>query len=100
MAGIKLKKLQTLKEDDYGLKAEALIAAIEEDRANGLLPFLLVATVGTTSTCAVDDVKVGAVGHFQSEMFQNMINFVSSQVLLHKIVIEIETALESSAILS
>uniref|UniRef100_A0A914X7V8 Aromatic-L-amino-acid decarboxylase n=1 Tax=Plectus sambesii TaxID=2011161 RepID=A0A914X7V8_9BILA len=52
-----MRKLRTYKENDYGLKADVLAAAIKEDRAHGLIPFLLVATVGTTPTCAVDDVK-------------------------------------------
>lgn len=38
----------------YQLDVAALRAAIDEDRANGWLPFAVVATAGTTSTTSVD----------------------------------------------
>jgi aromatic-L-amino-acid decarboxylase len=43
-------------DDQYRMNAEALGAAIEEDRAAGWLPIAVVATVGTTSTTSVDPV--------------------------------------------
>ena len=39
---------------DYRMKAEALAAAIAEDRAAGWTPFCVVATLGTTSSTSVD----------------------------------------------
>uniref|UniRef100_A0A914VWP3 Aromatic-L-amino-acid decarboxylase n=1 Tax=Plectus sambesii TaxID=2011161 RepID=A0A914VWP3_9BILA len=56
LAGVKMRKLQTSRGSNYSLKGETLAAAIKEDRAQGLIPFYVVATVGTTPTCAVDDV--------------------------------------------
>jgi hypothetical protein len=44
-------------EDDYALQPGVLEAAIQEDIAAGLLPFYVVATIGTTSSCAVDPVS-------------------------------------------
>ena len=41
---------------DLAMNAEALRTAIAEDRAAGLLPIAVVATVGTTSTAAIDPV--------------------------------------------
>jgi aromatic-L-amino-acid decarboxylase len=41
---------------DYRMRADALKAAIAEDRADGILPIAVVATVGTTSTTSIDPV--------------------------------------------
>jgi aromatic-L-amino-acid/L-tryptophan decarboxylase len=41
---------------EFRMNAKALVAAIEEDKKNGWLPFALVATVGTTSTTSIDPV--------------------------------------------
>ncbi|KAK0417444.1 hypothetical protein QR680_013013 [Steinernema hermaphroditum] len=57
LAGVKLRKLRSAVDEllgNFGICAEALEAAIAEDRAAGLIPFILVATIGTTSTCGVD----------------------------------------------
>ncbi len=43
-------------DDSYRMRPEALARAISEDRAAGWLPFCVVATVGTTSTTAIDPV--------------------------------------------
>ncbi len=42
---------------EYRMRPDALAAAIEQDRAAGLRPFCIVATVGTTSTTSVDPVE-------------------------------------------
>ncbi len=41
----------------FEMDAEKLSQAISEDKANGFLPFCVVATVGTTSTTSVDPVE-------------------------------------------
>jgi aromatic-L-amino-acid decarboxylase len=43
-------------DDEYRMDAQALARAIDEDKRNGLLPFCVVATVGTTSTASIDPV--------------------------------------------
>ncbi|KAI3387514.1 hypothetical protein SNEBB_003086 [Seison nebaliae] len=54
---IALVKLRLLKSDDrsLSLKRETLQEAIDEDRRNGLIPFHVVCTLGTTGACAFDD---------------------------------------------
>ena len=41
---------------EYALDPADLSAAIEEDIALGLIPFYLVGTIGSTSSCAVDPI--------------------------------------------
>ena len=50
-----LRKIPTDKE--FRMDTGALAAAIEEDKANGIVPFCIVATVGTTSTSSIDPVS-------------------------------------------
>uniref|UniRef100_A0A1I7YAG3 Aromatic-L-amino-acid decarboxylase n=1 Tax=Steinernema glaseri TaxID=37863 RepID=A0A1I7YAG3_9BILA len=65
LAGVKLRKLRSAVDSrlgNYGVRAETLAAAIDEDRAAGLIPFIFIATIGTTSTCGVDSlVALGPV---------------------------------------
>src|SRR2546429_7620158 len=49
-----LRKIPTDKE--FRMDAKALAEAIEEDKRNGVVPFCVVATVGTTSTSSIDPV--------------------------------------------
>jgi aromatic-L-amino-acid decarboxylase len=43
-------------DDQFRMIPEALAEAIAEDKRNGILPFCIVATVGTTSTSSIDPV--------------------------------------------
>ncbi|KAG8190587.1 hypothetical protein JTE90_014063 [Oedothorax gibbosus] len=47
------------------LRGDALAKAIKEDRDKGLIPFIVVATLGTTNTCAFDNLK--EIGHVCNE---------------------------------
>jgi aromatic-L-amino-acid decarboxylase len=49
-----LRKIAT--DSDFRMDANALAAAIEEDKRDGFIPFCVVATVGTTSTSSIDPV--------------------------------------------
>jgi aromatic-L-amino-acid decarboxylase len=56
--GIGQKNVRKIPVDaDYRMRPDALAAAIEHDRAAGLRPFCVVATVGTTSTTSIDPVE-------------------------------------------
>jgi aromatic-L-amino-acid/L-tryptophan decarboxylase len=55
--GLGRRSLRKVEADsEFRMDAAALSRAIEEDRAAGLLPFCVVATVGTTSTTSIDPV--------------------------------------------
>uniref|UniRef100_A0A224X465 Tryptophan decarboxylase n=1 Tax=Hypericum kalmianum TaxID=473045 RepID=A0A224X465_9ROSI len=61
IAGIHPENCRLLETDSstyYTLSQESLSAAISEDVATGLIPFFLCATVGTTSSTAVDPLLV------------------------------------------
>jgi aromatic-L-amino-acid decarboxylase len=51
-----LRKIPT--DAEFRMDARALAHAIEEDKSNGVLPFCVVATVGTTSTTSIDPVPL------------------------------------------
>src|SRR6202795_5211919 len=51
-----LRKIPT--DSEFRMDVGALAEAIEEDKRNGILPFCVVATVGTTSTSSVDPVPL------------------------------------------
>ena len=55
LAGVRMRLLDTDK--DLAITGDILEAAIREDKALGLIPFCCVATLGTTSSCAFDDLK-------------------------------------------
>ena len=50
-----LRKIPT--DSEFRMDAKALAEAIEEDKRNGIVPFCIVATVGTTSTSSIDPVR-------------------------------------------
>jgi aromatic-L-amino-acid decarboxylase len=49
-----LRKIPT--DSEFRMDSKALAAAVAEDKENGILPFCVVATVGTTSTSSIDPV--------------------------------------------
>jgi aromatic-L-amino-acid decarboxylase len=55
--GLGQRSLRKIPSDgEFRMDAMALAAAVEEDKAGGMLPFCVVATVGTTSTSSIDPV--------------------------------------------
>lgn len=83
LLGLQWRAVEVSEKDDYALRGDALRAAIDADSAKGYYPFFVgksscprdhqpltpaVATVGTTSTGAVDHVaEIGQVGELASE---------------------------------
>ncbi|HEY1264458.1 MAG TPA: pyridoxal-dependent decarboxylase [Terriglobales bacterium] len=63
IAGIGADNLRLIEADDtFAMRPEALAQQIEQDKRAGLLPFFVCATVGTTSSNAIDPVrKIGEV---------------------------------------
>lgn len=60
LGAIKMKLLPT--DENLSLRGDTLMAAIQKDRENGLIPFFVVATLGTTNTCAFDNlIEIGKV---------------------------------------
>jgi len=56
--GIGQKNVRKIPVDgEYRMRSDALSSAMEQDRAAGLRPFCVVATVGTTSTTSIDPVE-------------------------------------------
>ncbi|GFO46412.1 dopamine decarboxylase [Plakobranchus ocellatus] len=57
-AKLALVEIRCLKTDDkFALRGTTLASAVREDRKKGLIPFFVCATVGTTSTCAIDNIS-------------------------------------------
>lgn len=63
LAGVGDRGLHLVEVDEnLAMRPEALRAAIEQDRAAGQVPALVVATIGTTSTTAIDPIPaIGAI---------------------------------------
>ncbi|TFK45883.1 hypothetical protein OE88DRAFT_1715176 [Heliocybe sulcata] len=60
--GLQVRVLDVKAEDNFAVRGESVKKAIEEDRESGREPFVLVATVGTTSSGAVDRIdEIGTV---------------------------------------
>ncbi|XP_021356996.1 aromatic-L-amino-acid decarboxylase-like [Mizuhopecten yessoensis] len=55
LGAVRMRKLDT--DDKFSLRGETLRKAIEEDKASGLIPFFLCASLGTTGTCAFDNLE-------------------------------------------
>ncbi|KAF8141304.1 pyridoxal phosphate-dependent transferase [Boletus edulis] len=52
--GLNVRALAVTSEDNYALRGATLKRALEEDAEAGMHPFMLIATVGTTSSGAID----------------------------------------------
>ncbi|KAF4567801.1 hypothetical protein EYR40_006810 [Pleurotus pulmonarius] len=60
--GLSVRALEVTWEDKFSLRGETLRKALEADEKEGKNPFILLATVGTTSSGAIDNIsEIGAV---------------------------------------
>jgi len=55
VAFVKLRILET--DENFSLRGDTVRKAMEQDRKNGLFPFFVSTTVGTTSCCSVDNLR-------------------------------------------
>lgn len=55
LGAVRIRLLAT--DEDLSLRGHTLAKAIEEDRGKGDIPFLVIGTLGTTNTCAFDNIK-------------------------------------------
>lgn len=63
--GLSFRAIEVFAKDNYSLRGDQLEAALKEDVAKGLVPFMLIATVGTTSSGAIDNLtEIHSVGEY------------------------------------
>ena len=55
IAGVRHRSIHARTEDNFALTHDTVSAALQQCRNDGLIPFFLSLTLGTTNTCAVDD---------------------------------------------
>lgn len=55
IAGVRYRAIPVSKENNFALTGAALEETLKQCKAQGLEPFYLTTTLGTTATCAVDD---------------------------------------------
>lgn len=68
--GLECRILDVRAEDEYALRGETLKAALEEDIGEGKHPFILIATVGTTSSGAIDRLdEIGEVAKYYPSLW-------------------------------
>ncbi|OBZ66739.1 Tyrosine decarboxylase 1 [Grifola frondosa] len=63
--GLEVRIIDVKAEDDFALRGEALRTTLETDVGKGKRPFIIIATVGTTSSGAVD--RLGEIGEVLKE---------------------------------
>ncbi|RSH83885.1 hypothetical protein EHS25_005500 [Saitozyma podzolica] len=62
LLGMQFRAVPVSRSDDYSLRGHALREVMERDVKEGLIPFFVIATVGTTSSGAVDNIaEIGKV---------------------------------------
>ncbi|XP_055277650.1 aromatic-L-amino-acid decarboxylase [Moschus berezovskii] len=62
IGGVRLKAIPS--DAKFAMRASALQEALDRDKAAGLIPFFVVATLGTTSCCSFDNLlEVGPICH-------------------------------------
>jgi aromatic-L-amino-acid decarboxylase len=54
IAGTKIRTIPVFRKDAYGMRGEALKKVLEDCKSDGLVPYYLTVSLGTTNTCAVD----------------------------------------------
>ncbi|RDL31396.1 Aromatic-L-amino-acid decarboxylase [Venustampulla echinocandica] len=55
IAGVRFRSVPTTMDDEFAMTGAGLEEVLKQCKADGLQPFYLTTTLGTTATCAVDD---------------------------------------------
>ena len=65
LAAVTIRGLEP--DEDLSLRGSTLLEAIKSDRAKGLIPFYVVATLGTTNSCAFDNItEIGKICEYKT----------------------------------
>lgn len=85
MVGIAPGNIRTIPcHEDFTMDVEALERAIERDRANGLVPFAVVATAGSTNTGAIDPLRAIARVCRANNLWMHVDGAIGASVLITK----------------
>ena len=76
----RIRKIPT--HEDFTIVTEELEKAIQQDKANGMIPFVVIGTAGTTNTGAIDDLKELARICSQEELWFHIDGAIGASVLL------------------
>ncbi|TFK23692.1 aromatic-L-amino-acid decarboxylase [Coprinopsis marcescibilis] len=55
--GLQIRVLEVSSDDEFGLRGDNLRSSLEKDKQAGLKPFIFIATVGSTSSGAIDNLQ-------------------------------------------
>ena len=78
IAGVRYRSVPVTKEDSFAMTGAGLEEVLQQCKAQGLEPFFLTATLGSTSTCAVDD-----FGSVASTLAKNAPPDVPGEIWVH-----------------
>ena len=99
--GVRFRIVPVTKENGYAVTGECFRKAIEECRAEGLEPFYMTVTYGTTDVCAVDDMPgiASAMDSFASSSSSATSSFSSAGKRYPEPWIHVDAAYAGSALL-
>lgn len=85
MVGIGAHRIRTIPcHDDFTMDTQALEAAIRQDEQDGLRPFAVIATAGSTNTGAVDPLRDIAAIAREHDLWMHVDGAIGASVLLTK----------------
>ncbi len=76
LSATRIRLLPVDEANGLSLDADVLAKTIEQDRRKGLIPFIVIATLGTTNTCAFDNLQTIGPVCKDKAVFSLLQNFV------------------------
>jgi aromatic-L-amino-acid decarboxylase len=98
IAGTRLRVLDANGSTHFKLTGEHVKAAMQEDVANGLIPFFVTVTIGTTSSGVVDDIPAIASANVTTTTTTSTFNSNNVTLELPKLWIHVDAAWAGSAL--